>query len=210
MTSDEQVMVVPSDYLKSLGLEDGLMMKEADYAPIIRSILYGGRTSFRNRKEVEKDESFKQIIPYVVFTTKDQVFTYVRGNQSTEARLRGHRAIGVGGHVNKMDTSTHFIQGDYFYRAYFNGMYREIEEEVVVKSTSVYENTIRGLIYADRTEVGRVHVGILHHATSFDTIKPRNHEITDVRFMSVDEIRYEANAIDDWAKLCIPFLVEVI
>ena len=51
----------------------------------------------------EEDESFRQIIPYVVLRSPGRIFSYARTARAGERRLHGLRSVGVGGHVNPED-----------------------------------------------------------------------------------------------------------
>jgi predicted NUDIX family phosphoesterase len=212
-------MVIPTEQALKWGLHHGVELDESKVSKFLERVVFGGFTLFGERKGVERNEDFKQIIPYVVFTCGHRVFTYKRGNHSTEARLRGHRAIGVGGHINLDDVS--YISPNtppdprrltrLLLDTYANGLAREIREEVELEAFP-WEHQLVGLLYNDETEVGRVHIGFIHHVILDwqDRIKPRNHEITDVRWMSLDDIRNEPGAIDAWATLCVPFLEQVL
>src|SRR5215510_11353294 len=103
--------------------------------------------SYRPRSEVETDPSFKQLIPYVVLRSGDQVFHYTRGQKATESRLRALRSIGIGGHIAEGDA---VLFGD----AYREGMLREVAEEVQLGSP--YEEHCIGLINDDATPVAQV------------------------------------------------------
>jgi predicted NUDIX family phosphoesterase len=205
----EQILVVPSDFVSDLGLCTGFM--STVHNQFINRLLYGGQARFMPRKKMEGSVGFKQIIPYVVFTCGNKVFTYVRGKKSTESRLHGHRAIGIGGHINEGDAEGFPFWQDYFYQAYVNGMRREVREEVVVNYSTI-KHVVGGIIFTDCTEVGKVHLGIMHHVTirGYGDIRPNNHEITEPEFMTVDEMKSTPDLVDDWARLCLPYLARVI
>ena len=75
------------------------------------------------------------------------------------ARLHAKRSIGIGGHISADDAAQA--------SAYDEGMRRELEEEVVIDTP--YRGRMVGLINDDETEVGRVHLGVVH---LFDVEQP--------------------------------------
>src|SRR5690606_38878145 len=95
-------------------------------------ILASDRLSYRPRAAMERDPSFKQLIPYVVMQWTDpsdglvRVFTYTRGGGSSESRLHAKRSIGVGGHISREDADG---EDD----PYLTGMRRELDEEVTIQ-----------------------------------------------------------------------------
>lgn len=59
------------------------------------------------RHELETDERFGQVLPYIVLWRRTpsgpQVFVYQRGKGVGESRLKGKMSVGVGGHVDLGD-----------------------------------------------------------------------------------------------------------
>ena len=70
-TSHERVLVVPAAELNRLGRFQGF---HADADRYLSVLLRPENTSFRPRSEVETDPSLKQIIPYVLLRSGDEVF----------------------------------------------------------------------------------------------------------------------------------------
>jgi predicted NUDIX family phosphoesterase len=81
-------------------------------------------------------------------------------------------------------------------------MHRELAEEVSIQ-TPYHERCI-GLINDDETEVGRVHLGIVHR---FDVKRPsvfaRESEIVDGGFMPVKEILPHLDDFEMWSQICL-------
>ncbi|MGA2256039.1 MAG: hypothetical protein ABSG53_15440 [Thermoguttaceae bacterium] len=104
---------------------------------------------------MEIDPSYKQLIPYVIFMHRnvDQpaIFQYTHTKGQGEARLHGKHSVGIGGHISTFDGIAH---------PYHDGMKRELEEEVSINTP--YTTRRVGLINDDSTEVGSVHLGIVH------------------------------------------------
>ena len=82
------------------------------------------------------------------------VYQYSRGGGSGEKRLVAKKSVGIGGHISQEDGEAQDSD------PYHDGMARELQEEVVIDTT--FEIKLVGLINDDETEVGKVHLGIVH------------------------------------------------
>jgi len=111
---------------------------------------------FMERRYAETHPEFKQPIPYVAVTCADQVFTMTRISGG-EKRLQGKRGIGVGGHINPIDSPGSDSAPDLFTAA----CQRELAEELHLP-VGPLELEPLGLLNDDSTEVGAVHVGVVY------------------------------------------------
>lgn len=202
MDATEQVLVVPTDLFRRLGYFQGFTTDISRYLP---ELLSPAHTSYRPRGEVEVDPSFKQLIPYVIFQHHDDhgrptVFQYTRGTGQGEGRLHKKRSVGIGGHISTLDVAN----GDGG-SPYDVGMRRELEEEVAI--CTPYTAHCVGLINDDLTDVGRVHLGVVYR---FDVecpaIEPREPDILECGFRSVEEILADLPAFETWSQLCMKAL----
>ena len=160
MEKTSMVLGVDASVLDSLGMQEGLTLFDNEERQHFLFDLVGRDKveepfRYKERQAAEVDESFRQIIPYIVFVCRDKVFCYQRTKKQGEERLYGKMSVGIGGHLEDTDVAT----SDKTY--YMTGMLREIQEEVVPGALPV-EHVIVGLINDPATPVGRVHVGILH------------------------------------------------
>jgi predicted NUDIX family phosphoesterase len=138
---------------------------------------------FLPRRDLETDPTYKQIIPYVVLRHGDRVFAYRRGQASSEKRLVAKVSIGLGGHVEWSDDSLF----DDAFASYLRGTRREVEEEVVVSTT--WTERILGFINDDSSDVGRVHLGIVHvWDLAEPAVRARERKITGAGFRKVGEV----------------------
>ena len=197
--SSERVLVVPTELLHRLGHFQGFTSEVDRYVSVL---LDPAHTSYRPRHEVENDPSYKQLIPYVLFCHDDgagceTIFQYTRGMRQDESRLRGKRSVGIGGHISMKD-STPNGSGN----AYSEGMSRELAEEVSIETP--YREQCIGLINDDETNVGRVHLGIVH---LFDVERPavlaRESEIMDGSFRPVQDILLYLDDFEMWSQICL-------
>ncbi|MFA5902818.1 MAG: phosphoesterase [Desulfobacula sp.] len=110
---------------------------------------------FFNRKDVEKNPFYKQIIPYIVLQTRDMKKTAVYNRQGSEKRLHDLWSIGIGGHINPIDR---YERNASFKQILMAGMERELNEEMCEKPLDEIPVFI-GVISEDITDVGKVHLG---------------------------------------------------
>lgn len=159
---------------------------------------------FLHRAEAEQDTRFKQLIPYVVLRYRHQVFSYVRGKKSSESRLIAMRSIGVGGHIEPGDQSLFTSARD----MYLDAARREVFEEVEIGSP--FQEHIIALINDDSTEVGKVHLGIMH---IWDLAEPkvtkREGLITKAGFLSIDELKKRHKELETWSQIALQVLQDL-
>jgi predicted NUDIX family phosphoesterase len=198
----ELVLVVPTPLFHRLGHFQGFTPEVQRYRS---ELLDPANGSYRPRSEMERDPSFKQLIPYVVFQYRDErgrrlLFHYTRGRGQGEGRLHMKRSIGVGGHISIDDS-----RGDV--PAYDEGMRRELAEEVDIGAP--YREHCIGLINDDQTDVGRVHLGVVH---VFDleapSVRPREDDIANAGFAPLETLLDEINAFETWSQICLRALAE--
>ena len=202
LVQTEHVLVVPTERFESLGHFQGFCGEVDRY---LHELLRPANVSFRPRSEMEDDPSFKQLIPYVIFRHTDpggreSVFQYTRGKGQGEERLHRKRSIGVGGHISAADVQAVGQPG-----AYQEGIRRELDEEMVVETD--YTERCVGLINDDLTEVGRVHLGVVHlMEVQSPNIRPRESEITEAGFRPVDQMLADQDGFENWSKICLASL----
>lgn len=196
-TPIEQVLVIPTSVFRETGYFQGFSDETDRYLNVI---LDPKHASYRPRNLMEDDPSFKQLIPYCIFECDGQVFQYQRGTSQGEARLHAKRSIGVGGHVSTLD-----LNGEGC--AYTEGMKREIEEEVFL--TAEWSEKCVGLINDDETEVGKVHLGVVHvfHLETPD-LKPREASMVDSGFWSPSEMLNRLDEFETWSQICLKALFQ--
>lgn len=197
--SEEQILVVPTATIEAIGAFEGF---ESDVDRYLPAILSSGALSFRPRSAMEQDPSFKQLIPYCVLQCDrddaPQIFTYTRGSGQGEARLHAKRSMGIGGHISVEDAEGGSDP-------YLTGMQRELDEEVQIASK--YHQECVGLIYDPSTEVGRVHLGIVHRfRLEQPRVEPNEHDISNAGFVSVDELTSHRDRLETWSQLCLDHL----
>jgi predicted NUDIX family phosphoesterase len=195
----EHVLVVPTAVFHRLGHFQGFCGEVDRY---LKGLLDPAHTSYRPRSAMENDPSYKQLIPYVIFRHREpsgrmQLFQYTRGKGQGESRLHAKRSIGIGGHIAADDATQS--------NAYDEGMRRELEEEVIIGTT--YTGQMVGLINDDETEVGRVHLGVVHLLdVQRPAVEPRESEIIEAGFRQVDELLEDLGRFETWSQICLKAL----
>lgn len=203
MAQEEQVLVVERRVVEEEGMFHGLMFDVARY---LRRLFASGVPRFMPRSQAENDPSFKQLIPYVLMTCEGKVLSYVRGKRAGEARLVGNRSIGIGGHINPVDDLPLFNSD--FYETYMAAVEREVQEEVSVETG--HSDRIVALLNDDSNEVGQVHLGVVHcWVLDAPNVSKREQMITQMDFMSADELRAVRDTMETWSQLCLDGLDEI-
>lgn len=196
---DERVLVVATELFHRLGYFEGFCHQVERY---LGELLRPENGSYRLRHEVERDPGFKQLIPYVIFRHADargrqSIFQYTRGTGQGEGRLHRKLSVGLGGHISLGDAS-----GQARGPAYEEGMRRELEEEVVVESP--YRMRCVGLINDDQTDVGRVHLGVVHLCdVEQPRVRPREAEILAAGFRPLADILADLSGFETWSQICL-------
>ncbi len=114
---DEEVLVFPSRLLDELGPFEGISTEIERYLP---TFLHPEHLRYIPRSLAEDDPSHKQLIPYVVLRSGDEVFCYTRGKKGGEQRLHDRWSLGVGGHICREDGD----EGQIAYEAGFVASWR--------------------------------------------------------------------------------------
>lgn len=192
MPTDERVLCVPAARLHAAGHFHGFRRADDAYrAALLDPTAY----SYRPRREVETDPSFKQLIPYVVLACGGRAFHYRRGATGTEARLTALRSVGIGGHISEADAAG----GADPYRA---GMLREVAEELAIGCG--YAERFLGFINDDTSPVGAVHLGVVHlFELDSPAAEPREEAIAGAGWAPIVELREARHEFETWSRFVL-------
>lgn len=199
--SEEQVLVVRRALLDRLGSFQGLSREVEKF---LGAFLLRENNFFHPRSLAESDPSLKQIIPYAVFRHGGKILHYTRGAKSGEKRLVSKSSIGIGGHINDGDeTLFSFDQS-----AYHNAVRREISEELRI--TGSFRESAVALINDDSSEVGSVHLGVVHlvDLESAD-VKSGEEAIAELGFATRGELLARRDSLEAWSRIVLDGLVEI-
>jgi len=212
----EKVLVVPTEEFHRLGLFQGFCPEADRY---LDHLLQPEFVRFLPRGQVEDDPSLKQLIPYVIFLHnedgQDRAFCYTRGTGMGEGRLHRKRSVGIGGHISLDDVLSGLPNGSIIddeagttvdgWAAYRAGFQRELEEEVRIDTP--YTNDRVGMINDDSTEVGSVHLGIVHLCrVESPAVVPNETDLIEWGFFPVEELLADAENFETWSSLSLASL----
>ncbi|MBN2845537.1 MAG: phosphoesterase [Deltaproteobacteria bacterium] len=196
---DEYVLVIPTRILWQIGYFEGLNFDTQEYLRILED---SKNTEFRRRSIVETDYQYKQLIPYIILSHDNTIFSYRRGKLLNEKRLAGNYSIGLGGHVSVNDV-------DLFEVSYHEAMLRELTEEVEIRTN--YTQTIVAMLNDDSNDVGRVHIGIIYFFDlKYPAVFPKEKSINEPEFISIPSLIKNVERYESWSKICIENIDKII
>jgi predicted NUDIX family phosphoesterase len=189
MAPPELVYVVPRIAIIGSGGWHGL--RTTNLSASVEAIEQAGR--FEPRDAMERDASFKQVIPYLVLRDGPRYFLMRRTRAGGDERLHDRWSIGVGGHLNPGDGG---LDG---------GLRREWSEEV--EADFVPSFRLLGLLNDDSTEVGRVHLGAVYEADAAGRpVAIRETDKLTGRFAVPGEVAAVAPDLETWSRLVFEHL----
>jgi predicted NUDIX family phosphoesterase len=192
---NENVLVIRRELFDQIGAFHGLNFEPQKYLDVFLS---RGNNFFLPRPQAETNAAYKQIIPYALIAFKDKLAYYVRGKKAGEQRLIAKGSIGIGGHMNENDESL-FAMDEQAYRA---GVEREVNEEI--KIDAPFEDRIVALLNDDTTEVGSVHLGVVHvFKLAEPKVEKREAMITGLTFLTKDELLARREIMETWSQICL-------
>jgi predicted NUDIX family phosphoesterase len=201
---NENVLVIRRSLFDQLGNFHGLNFEPEKY---LDALLSSGNNFFFPRAQAENDPAYKQIIPYVLLSFEDKLLYYVRGKEAGEQRLAAKGSIGIGGHMS--EEKDKFLWHTTDESAYRDGVEREVNEEI--KIDTQFEDRIVALLNDDTTEVGRVHLGIVH---LFKLAEPKvgkgERMITKLAFLTKAELMSRRESLETWSQICVDSLERLL
>ncbi len=159
---------------------------------------------FVERRRAEQDSSFKQIIPYGVVTAPAGIFLVRRLAKGGEKRLHDRLSIGIGGHINPIDTEGSILD---------LGAERELAEEL--HAAQPMKRTVVGFLNDDSNPVGSVHFGVVFRAESpTNDVRVRETDALEGSFVTADHLREvnrkEPNPFETWSMFLVDHLDEIL
>jgi predicted NUDIX family phosphoesterase len=160
-----------------------------------------------DREAAEKNENFKQLIPYCVIKKKlaneDIFLAYQRSKGGGESRLHGNWSVGVGGHINPIDSKGEKPDS----LTYVSCVLRELFEELGLLF-KMAPNILPGqaIIYDDSDPVGRVHLGVVHVLEIGDHNLKFEDSMANPTWFSKSGIRGDRK-FENWSSLVIDKLI---
>ncbi|HTK45235.1 MAG TPA: NUDIX domain-containing protein [Patescibacteria group bacterium] len=189
--SDELVLVVPRRVLMGDPGWHGIRADLNDGGSFEAIVAAHGE--FRPRADMERDRSWKQVIPYLVLRDGPRYFLMQRTKGGGDTRLHDLWTIGVGGHLNPGDGG---LAG---------GLQREWREETLADFEPEFE--LVGLINDDTTDVGSVHVGAVYLGDARGRpVAIRETDKLRGAFAGRDEVASVVDRMETWSALAFAHL----
>src|SRR5215813_671796 len=193
MPAEERVLCFERKLFEELGVFQGLSFDVEKYLPVLTS---SKNLTYLNRSAAEHDRGYKQLIPYVLVISDGRLLRYQRGKGGQETRLRGLWSVGIGGHISEEDHG--LFTKDF---GYFEGMRREVREEVEVEE--VNESAV-AVINDDSTDVGYVHFGVVHvMQVANENVAGRRSGIASPEFIAIADAVKDASNYESWSRFCL-------
>lgn len=199
--TEEQVLVIKREILDQLGSFQGLNPEVDRY---LACFLLKENNFFVPRSSAEENPSLKQLIPYAIFRHAGKILHYTRGAKSGEKRLVAKGSVGIGGHINDTDESLFSFDQS----AYHNAVRREIREEL--RLGGGFTERAVALINDDSTEVGRVHLGVVHIVDlESPDVRAGEKAIAELGFATRDELLAQRDSLETWSQIALEGLAEL-
>jgi len=186
----ERVLVLPREQVPGgcdfTGVRPG---NAADLRLLAAAVAKHSR--FVERPLAEEDPASKQLIPYVVVRDRGRVFLMERTDAGGDARLHRKASIGVGGHLNPVDTGDDPLMV---------GLRREWAEELVADWEPEFQ--LVGLLNDDSNPVGSVHLGVVFEVEADGrAVDVRERHKLSGRMVAPTEVLDAWDRLETWSRL---------
>lgn len=207
--SHEHVLVFPAKVLDSLGRFQGIRRSGQRLS---QKLLRPSVCRHIPRLVAERDESYKQVLTYIIVTKGERILAFRRGAfNRVEDYLRGSMCIGFGGHVSEADLSLFNVDRD---MGLIDSAIRELSEELSVPRKDLERlKALRGIkvvgaLNDDSSAVGRRHFAfVLRYEVSNDPAwdHPARGEksVTQLRWLNLDSSEFRFREFEYWSQLCL-------
>ncbi len=189
---DEHILVVRRAHLFATQ-QAWCGLKEVNFDHYLHIINH--RKEFHPRSLMETDPTYKQIIPYLIFTYDNHYFLMQRKSDASEARLRNKLTLGIGGHIREEDMQENSL---------FAWALREFHEEV--NYTGALKVLPLGIINDDSNDVGKVHIGFAFLLRGDSPDISVKSELKHGELVSLDECIAQKESMETWSQFVVDFL----
>lgn len=197
---DEDIVVFPANSLRKYVPGPGLHTTP----PKERRQLIA---ELRPMKRRLAEESFEviQLVSAFIVRYGDKYLTYKRTKRLPESRLHGYYSVPFGGHLNEDDILPLFDIFDP--KVAFLVLYREFREEIMLPNNKIPTISYKGLLYDDRREVSRQHLGVVYdvYLDSPEFVIGERGFLIDAKFETLDEIENRIDDFENWSWILVDF-----
>lgn len=187
---DEMILVVPRSILIDAAW---LGLKTDHVESYIKRIK--DHKEFHPRSLMEQDESYKQIVSYMVFIHQDMIFLMQRKASASEQRLKNKLSIGIGGHLQQQDAQHDSLVA---------WVEREFKEEIHYQGALSY--SLLGLVNDDTNAVGKVHAGLVFIIQGDSAEISIRSELKHGRLVTKDELMKHYHELESWSQFIADYL----
>ncbi len=207
--SHESVLVFPAKVLDGLGRFQGIRRSGDNLS---KKLLRPTVCRHIPRLVAEDDESYKQVLTYIIVTRREEILAFRRGVfNRVEDYLRGSMCIGFGGHVSETDLSLFNADRDL---GLIDSAIRELSEELSIPDKDLQRlKALRGIkivgaLNDDSSPVGRRHFAfVLRYEVSDDPgwDHPTRGEksVTQLRWLDLGSPTFKFREFEYWSQLCL-------
>ena len=186
----ERVLVLPRERVPGGCEFTGIRAGDADDLQLLADAVAAHGRSMK-RPIAEEDPDSKQLIPYVVVRDRGRVFLMERTDAGGDARLHRKASLGVGGHLNPVDTGDDPLMV---------GLRREWAEELVADWEPEFR--LVGLLNDDSNPVGSVHLGVVFEVEADGrAIDVRERHKLSGRMVAPGEVLDAWDCLETWSRL---------
>jgi predicted NUDIX family phosphoesterase len=210
----EFIAAIEATHVNKLGVRsiEGEVTMVTSALPTIALLAQG--LVFAQRERLEKDEDYRQIIPYCAILSDGKALVYKRTSKSGEKNLVDMVSIGFGGHLEIDDCLSDKPNQVDLEAGITIGLCRELAEELYLDCLQHEGFDVVGYIVGDK-DVHALHLGL---ATTFTVDPERASELVAdleegidlVGFMSAEDIlekhRTEQFKLEDWSLRFVEWL----
>jgi predicted NUDIX family phosphoesterase len=189
---NEQILVVRRAHLFTAP-DSWHGLKEVNFDDYMHIINH--RKEFHPRSLMEINPTYKQIIPYLIFTHDNKYFLMQRKSDASETRLRNKLTLGIGGHIREEDLSENSLVA---------WAMREFHEEVNYAGNLTVKPL--GIINDDSDDVGKVHIGFAFLLCGDSPEISIKSELKSGELVSLDDCMRMKNDMESWSQ----FVVDVL
>lgn len=189
---DEQILVVKrTDLFPNNSAFQGLQKIQS--TAWLETIL--SKKEFLPRSLMETDPTYKQIIPYLVFTHDNKLFLMQRQAKASETRLQSKFSLGIGGHIREEDIEDADIAG---------WARREFHEEVIYNDNFSVEPM--GILNDDSNDVGKVHVGFVYLLKGSSNKISVQEELKSGMLLTIEECEPFYDRMESWTQIVFDWI----
>ena len=203
-THDENILVVRRSDLFTQehgGIAAFQGLEAIPHAHWVETIL--AKKEFLPRSLMESDPTYKQIIPYLIFTHAGKLFLMQRQAKTNDTRLQSKFSLGIGGHIREEDIQSHNTNGK---TDIVEWAKREFHEEIDYKDDLTV--TAIGTLNDDSNDVGKVHIGFVYLLKGDSANIKVHEELQSGELLSIEECEQFYDRMENWSKIVFDWIKE--